>query len=380
MQDGHHLAELIAHYRAFREDYLAWVDDRSYEPSLALPNYRRALVAWYEASIDPVDAYEGDAYQYITALAGLYYGAPTPEAETFLGGNPLDYIPRTIRLDEHGQRLLNTITTSGPCKEALLLADYHQLAPAALDRLLDDAPQTIATCRQTLGTPSPEAPRYKSVITLAGRLDLIHTLEREEAGGSKPTAPAPAAPVIPVSPTTPAHRSFPPSRPRSFPLPSLPIIIAGILFGILGWLAYDTFAAPSPEGLFTEYFTPYPSIFADAPPVTEADRDLQRILYYYDRGDYRTAYDELLPTADYYAAAPLYLGVSALALNDPARAIEWLTAVEADSPFKDAAEWYEALAHLNLGADAGARSLLERLAGSVGHPYRERAAELLSDL
>ena len=108
--------------------------------------------------------------------------------------------------------------------------------------------------------------------------------------------------------------------------------------------------------------------------------DLQRILYYYERGDYRMAYDELLPTADAYPASPLYLGVSALALGDAARARQWLEEVPADSPYRDAAEWYDALAQLHLGAAAGAKLTLESIARSAGHPYRTPAQQLLSDL
>ena len=119
--------------------------------------------------------------------------------------------------------------------------------------------------------------------------------------------------------------------------------------GVLAWLAYDTFGEASPDRLVTDYFAPYPNVFDTAPPTTEAERDLQRILYDYDRKNYAAAYDELLPVADYYPAAPLYLGVCALALNDPQRARQWLARVKADSAYRDAADWYDALATLALG-------------------------------
>ncbi len=145
------------------------------------------------------------------------------------------------------------------------------------------------------------------------------------------------------------------------------------------WLLYDTFGQ-DPDGLAATYFAPYPNIFDANPPATEADRDLQRILYYYDRGEYRTAYDELLPTAPAYPASPLYLGVSALALHDPQRAGEWLNQIPSTSPFYPAARWYQALARLEMGATAGAKALLQQIAESSDHPYRSEATELLSDL
>lgn len=371
MQNGHHLAALVAHYRNYRDAYLAWVADRGYEPSLALPNYRRALVAWYEASIDSVDAYAGEPYQYITAVAGVYYGAPPAESAAFLGGNPLDYLPETIRLDDDGKLLLNSLDQAGTCKELMLLSDYHRLDPTALQRVFEgnlaELSRRIDDCRQGIGAPSPDAPRWKSVVTIAGRLDLIHTLEREETP-TVATVPTPV-PEVAIS-----------RRKSDHNLPSPAIILAGLLFGILLWLLYDTFNGRSPERLFAEYFSPYPNVFATSPPLTDIDRDLQRILEDYDRGDYRTAYDELLPTADHYPASPLYLGVCALALGDHIRARQWLARIQADSPYRDAAEWYDALAALDSGADAGANISLERIADASGHPYRDRARQLLSDL
>ena len=381
MEDGRHLAELLSHYRDHRSAYLAWVADRGYEPSLALPNYRRALVAWYEATIDPVSAYAGDTFAYLTALAGVYYRAPAAEEETFLAANPLDYLPRTIQLSDEEQRLLAGLARSPDCRALLLLSDYHRLEPTAILRAtggtLGDLANRIDDCRQTVGAPGPDSDRWQNVITVAGRQDLISTLEREARSGPVAKAPVAAAAEIPSAaaavPLTPRGGKFRWPRPAT--------VVAGLLFGVLGWLVYTTFGTATPAALSTDYFEPYPNPFATVAPATEADRDLQRILMDYDRGHYRTAYDELLPVADAYPAAPLYLGVCALALDDPGRAREWLDRIPADSAYRDAADWYDALAILaGGGGAAGAKPILDSIVASPGHPYRPPAAELLSDL
>jgi hypothetical protein len=79
------------------------------------------------------------------------------------------------------------------------------------------------------------------------------------------------------------------------------------------------------------------------------EKDLKDILYYYDRQDYRSAYEELLPVAQAYPAAPLYLGVCALALEQPNRALEWFEQIPTNGYYHPFSEWYEALAFLAEG-------------------------------
>ncbi len=393
MQDGRHLAELLAHYRSYRTAYLDWAAEHDYPEATALHNYRRALVGWYETSMDPERPYRGDVLDYLTTVAGVYFGQSRPAEEVPLGDDPLQHLPRTITLDATGQQLLARFEAlPEDCRQLLLLADYHQLTPTALARALDTPNlatlhDQLEACRTRLTSraPTPDdaasyqpdhALHWPAIITLAGRKDLLSTLAKSPA----PAAPPPEMPTTPTTPPT----SIPPATqqsnnaPRQKPSPA--ILLAGLLFGVFLYLAYTTFGGSSTGSLYDRYFAPYPNIFADQPPQTDDERDLQRILYHYDRGDYRTAYDELLPTADAYPAAPLYLGVTALELDNPERAREWFRQIAADSPYRDAAEWYSALAQLAQGGAAGARTMVQRLANSPGHPYQAEAQQLLSDL
>ncbi|CAH0998707.1 hypothetical protein LEM8419_00053 [Neolewinella maritima] len=382
MQDGRHLAELLAYHRQYRADYLEWAAARGYPEQAALHNYRRALVGWYEASMDPTHPYRGEVLYYVTALAATYFGAPPPQDTVPLGDNPLDHLPRTVQLDAGSQQLLTRLQALPEAdRELLLLADYHRLDPPALLRALDgeDEDPDVLTdpledTRARAGLDGPAAELlWPSVITVAGRQDLLATLQS-------------AAPATPQTSSDSPVRTNETSdvsltrRAPAFNWPSAGIVLAGALFGVLLYLAYTTFGGATTGSLYTKYFEPYPNIFTVREPATEDERDLQRILYYYDRGEYRTAYDELLPTAAAYPAAPLYLGVTALALNDPARAREWLAELPDQSPHRPAAQWYDALAQLGQGGAAGAKHTLQAIAAAPDHPYRRQAQQLLSDL
>ena len=209
------------------------------------------------------------------------------------------------------------------------------------------------------------------VITIAGRQDLLDTLAREEVFAEERFDPAPVARKEEVK--------LRPRRRIRVPSLSAGMLVAAVLCGILGWLAYDTFGTRSPDQLTDRYFEPYPNIFETTPPQTDDERDLERILYYYDRADYRTAYEELLPTAPAYPAAPLYLGVSALALDDPLRAREWFAEVDAEGNYRMAADWYDALSLLALDRREAGIAAVERIANTSGHPFREAAREVLAD-
>ena len=376
VQDGHHLTELLAHHRYYRAPYLAWVAERGFAPEEALSHYRRALVAWYEARMHADHPYRGEVFDFLTALATVYYGVQPERQPVPLGDDPLGYLPRPAPLDAAGQQLLQQFRALPAAdRDLLLLADYHQLTPTALLRATDQPDEyalrdRLTELRHAAGNTTPATDLvWTNVITVAGRQDLLQTLERAA------TPPPEPVPILRPRPEVSVVR-----KPRSWTLPRPGILVAGVLFGVLLYLLYDTFGEQTVADRAQTYFTPYPNIFADRPPETEEERDLQRILVDYDRGDYRTAYTELLPTADAYPAAPLYLGVSALALDDPARAREWFARLPADSPYRDAGEWYAALATVQQGGAAGGSALLEAIANDTTHPYRERAQQLLSDL
>ena len=360
--------------------------------------------------------------------------------------NPLNHLPKPLPLDEVQQLMLRQFRQLGKrCREMLLLADYHGLIMPRIATALDmdgqveEATQLRRKCLlmvrehwQATGildpviVPSPadeqlidryydgklsvgerwevEARRptdpvfrramdlredWQAVIAVAGRQDLMETLEREEGRYvERPTAP----PVVTAAPTGAAAAEaaaepveLTPRRPRfgvpRMGRPNLPIILALVLLGGFGYLAWDTFSNPrASTQLYAAYFAPLPNVFDGRDSLSEDERDLDRILYYYDRRDYATAYDELLPVAQYYPAAPLYLGVSALALGQPTRAQQWLAQVPPGDAYYPPAQWYEALAYLGQNRTPAAASLLDQIAGTPGHPYRGRAVELLGKL
>ena len=455
-QNGQHLAGLTRHYAGLRNRYLVWAEEQfAAPPDVALAHYRRALVAWYEASIRPVEPYVGEAAAFIRALAGHYFRATRPGPGSAPGAlpfgndvglstenNPLQYVPKAITLTPAGRQMLALFQQMQKgCRDVLLMAHYHKIerrriaevlelaggAEAAYDRIrrcqllareqweaagiTDPALQPgladeelieqyftghlETTERWAVEARLPSDPVFRKAIelredwaaalTVAGRQDLMALLQREEAAlHTRPTRTAPAAaPAEPIRPTEPSPREVVLS-PRStwwreLRLPSLmTVLAAGFLLGFV-YLAYTTFGRPAPTRQAVENFRPYPNIFDRQPPRNEDERDLQRVLdNYYDAGEYLATYDELLPVVDAYPAAPLYMGVSALALDDPSRALDCFERIPAGSPYRPPAEWYEALAYLAMNRDQAAAENLRAIAEAPGHPFGERAAALLA--
>ena len=389
MQDGRRLAELRQYNSELFDDYERWRHARELPAGPARLNFHRALVAWYEAGLGPEHAYHGDVLEFVTTVAGVYYADATLETERFpLGDGPLDFLPAPVELDAAGQQMLQRMKRSGDCRQLLLLVDYHRMETAVVARALeledelDELPERILDCREAVTLGNPElALRYDDVVRVAGRQDLIETLRRDTEEREPEAVEATEEPAA-AARSAPAAEGFKVKRRQvRVRLPSLRpgMLVAAILCGVLLWLAWDTWGGAAPDRVVAGAFEPYPNIYASEPPQTEADRDLERILYYYDRGDYRMAYDELLPVGDAYPAAPLYLGVSALALDDPIRAREWFLRLDATSPYRDAADWYDALALLALDEREAGLAALRRIAGAAGHPYAAAAREVVRE-
>lgn len=455
-REGQHLAELPRYFHEYRAPYLEWaaVFERPRAESLA--HYRRALIGWYEARIAPQDPYLGRVYDYVTTIADRYFSGENSVAtyqglvdtDLPLAQNALNYLPRTVHLDETQQLMLRQFHAMGKsCQDVLLMADYHHLDATAIGKALE-IPGQLEEVRsrrrkcmlmaregwQSTGildpvlVPSPadeqlidryfanqlntterwevEARRpvdsvfrrgmelredWMDVITVAGRQDLMETLEREEArhGENSNTATntnkspgqrsgEPAAPPPNVKLSKRSRRT-PNLGKISVPGAAQSLLSVVLLAGFL-YLLYDTFGGNSSNARYAAYFEPFPNIFNRYEPQTAEERDLEDILYYYDRRDYRNAYEELLPVADAYPAAPLYLGVSALALDQPARAQDWLVRIQPGEPYYQHAQWYEALATLGTGSRPGAASILEEIVRERRHPYRQRAMDLLEEL
>ncbi|SEQ14065.1 hypothetical protein SAMN05444359_10643 [Neolewinella agarilytica] len=446
-QQGQHLAELSPYYHALRGPFLQWAAKWQQPAGVALGHLRRALIGWYEARIDEEDAYVGEVDRYVKTVAKAYFNGNLEEAVmaaerlplvSDLGvapqQNPLNHLPRPVRLNETQQLMLRTFQEMGTgCQELLLMADYHHLSVGRMAQILEVDGQLLeveerrSKCLlmiregwQSVGIidplylPSPadedlidryyegeldtterwdvEARRpgdavfrramelredWQQVVTVAGRQDLMETLLREEATYAKKTAPAPASAPKDVKLSPRRGRSF---NFGTFKLPALETVVAVLLAVVFGWLVWTTFGDEAPQKKSVAHFEPFPNIFDKFDPRNEQERDLQRILYYYDRKDYATAYEELLPVAPAYPAAPLYLGVSALALEQPTRALDWFAQIPEGDYYHPFAEWYEALAYLAEGRRPAAEATLSEIVETRGHPYRGKAERLLAEL
>ena len=457
MQSGQTLAALKAYYAGFRTSFLKWgAATFKRDDATLLANYKRSLIAWYEATLRPREPYRGEADEFVKALTRYYFNPREVAAQSALPfgeelpleaeRRPLRYIPKAVQLDARQTQMLAQFQQMGTsCKELLLMTHYHCIEPGRMAQALDlaggaeEVREQLRTCElmaresweglgliasHQLPSPSDEAlleayfsnqldapdrwalearfpndpmlrealalrEDWAEVLLVAGRQDLVAVLQREETAIQQRAVPRAANPPTPpgggfapaASPTTDVKLS-PRRRVNvpSFEVPSLQTIVALLAFGCFLYLAWTTIGPAAPENRAVDNFEPFPNIFLQDPPATEDERDLQRILYYYDLGDYRTAYDELLPVADAYPAAPLYLGVSALALDQPSRALEWLERTPESNYYHEATEWYEALAYLALKRQQGARATLLDITETPNHPYRQRAELLLAEI
>lgn len=435
-QGGRYLAELTRAYHGLRPAYLKWAERAwAAAPEVALGHFRRALIGWYEAKVRPAQPYSGETDEYVKAAATAYFsGQPEVPTATLAtlppSQQPQRYLPRPVRLDETQQTMLRLFGELGKnCRELLLMADYHHLAPTRIADILEipeQLPEVAARrekCHLMLreqwqlhGLADPDealtladerridqyfsgqlseeerwavearrttegafrramerAEDWAEVLVVVGRQDLMEALLQEEEQYQRTRPESRKKEDVKLSPRR--RVSWP-----TWSFPRLETIIAVVLLGVAGWLGWTTFGAAAPDRQAVAYFEPYPNIFAQFEPRTEAERDLERILYYYDRKDYLTAYDELLPVAPAYAAAPLYLAVCALALEQPRRALDWLAQISPDSYYHAPAQWYEALAYLADGRRDAAETLLLDIRDDGEHPFRAQAVALLGNL
>ncbi|OAV42944.1 hypothetical protein [Lewinella sp. 4G2] len=461
-QQGQYLAALTKYYAGYRSSFLRWAQSTYGQPAdVCLANYRRALIAWYEATLRTHDPYRGDADTFVKAMAGYYFN-PTP-IEPGLAGTampfgddlslatqerPLHYIPRPLRMNQRqGQMLAGFQQLEARHRELILMAHYHRIdrhrmaevlgepggaqiiserlhkiqllirenweamrivdaahRPSAQDDLLIEkyfTGELETTDRWAVEARLPTDPAFREavslredwagVLTVAGRQELMELLQREEARlvlGDQTHSLAPArAPnssriISGAAPNSSDEVELTPRKSifSDFELPRPASLLAIILMAVLGYLVWTTFGPAAPERRAVTNFEPFPNIFTEFEPRNEQERDLQRILYYYDRGDYVTTYDELLPVATAYPAAPLYLGVSALALDEPTRALDWFERIPEDDYYRPFADWYTALAYLAAGRTEAGRAELNEILARPGHVYTTRARELLGEL
>jgi len=168
--------------------------------------------------------------------------------------------------------------------------------------------------------------------------------------------------------------------------------------GGLGWLKYaaviavllipayllwpDGDNAAAGKALFAENFEPYEDVVSvrsgEGQPMAKA-------MEFYNEEDYPAAsqaFETLLQQNASNEPALFYLGVSLLASGDDATAVQKLSQVleNANSPFKESAEWFLLLAHLAGDNTAEATRLSEQLAKEPGHAYGAKAEVIFNEL
>lgn len=424
---GYYLAELVKHYHRLRPIYLEWAEPYFDNRKDAIATYQRSLLAWYEARIDPSEPYAGDVMVYLRAATAGYTNTLDDfrreweeSGPAALGPNPLNYLPRSVTLDPDRRIMLEQWQKLPEAeRQLLLLAYYHQLSDHRLHKVLNlgkDAESATRARRVALRLVrdgwraggltdddlvlSPEqavvVDRYargelpvdqrwevearrssdtlfrrglelredwEEVIKLLGRQDTLENLRDEEQQYAPP-------------PPQPGHRIDP---ARSWK--QVQGILTVLLIGVLGYLLFITFWANPERDLFAKYFRPFPNITKteqyEPDPLEE---ELGDILIPYDQRNYLAAYDELLPAATAYPSAPLYLGVCALALDNPQRAIDWFGQYLPGDRYHPYARWYLALAYLAQERGPLALEELSEIASVPGHPYEQSAARLIEDL
>jgi len=133
----------------------------------------------------------------------------------------------------------------------------------------------------------------------------------------------------------------------------------------------------SQEKLFARYFEPYQT----AQPLSQDPLD--RALQQYRDKNYAKALGILKSMEDQGDVSDSTLFYKAnvhLQLDQPREAVASLQKIPASSTFYDEAQWYLALAYLQNNEPERTRERVSLIAQKPGHPYQQRAADLVKDL
>jgi len=157
------------------------------------------------------------------------------------------------------------------------------------------------------------------------------------------------------------------------------IAIAVVATLLLLWLFFRP-SPKSPEEIFAEHFMPYPNIVA---PIEKSEGQVSERTLAFEAYEL-TAYPQAevqFAQLEQTLTVQFYRGVTALAQEQPAKAITFLQPVsETENRFQQAAAWYLALAHLLQNELEIATNLLENIQNTSDHPFQQRAANLLQEL
>jgi tetratricopeptide (TPR) repeat protein len=157
-----------------------------------------------------------------------------------------------------------------------------------------------------------------------------------------------------------------------------------IILVILGIFAFFFFNSQNTKpSLFTENFKPLPDLIINR---NEEENDLLTIgMAAYSHQDYMVAVLHLEQFVNRENSSetnkrnvPIYIGIAHLVLGNVNRAVQNFNKITQENPiFREAAEWYLALAYLNKRDFENCTKQLKIIQSNTEHKYRIQAKKLL---
>jgi len=137
-----------------------------------------------------------------------------------------------------------------------------------------------------------------------------------------------------------------------------------------------------PQELYASYFAPYEDVINVRDNSTTTG--LSDAMEFYNKGDYKKAsssFQAYLSDHPDDHDARFYAGVSQLAAGSPELAIiDFEKVIQANTIFREQAEWFLALGYLKINNTTAAKNFLREISQKQGHDYQEKATELLRQL
>ena len=159
------------------------------------------------------------------------------------------------------------------------------------------------------------------------------------------------------------------------------IAAAACILVLVAFGSYYLFRPMSPEAIFEKSFKPYPNVV-----TTKGlnEKLLNAGMYYYDMGKYDSAvlfYDQIIINNPQNTVVVFYKGICLLAIGNTDEAALSLNKVvsEDQSPYKNPACWYLALAYLKSGDKEKAQETLSEIIKS-NSTYSKEASRFLKKL
>ena len=157
-------------------------------------------------------------------------------------------------------------------------------------------------------------------------------------------------------------------------------IAAGILFMVIGFWLWNTQINTS-DTLFAQYYEPYPNIVAPIIKSSTEVTDYDAAFQLYEQQQYESAI-QLFKKVPLDEATEFYQALSFLGQENYSQAIARLSLIakSEDAAFQRPAQWYAALAYLQLNQSSEAKILLIQISNIDNHRFQSKAKRLLEAL